>query len=140
MSKVKTPALRKPRVLVTSTDLESLLGILDRSTKRSKGEELLEEELGRAVVVDDLRKVFCRLGSVVTYEDIATGQPRTVQIVLPGEADIDQAKISVFTPVGAALMGLTVDAMFEWTDVSGRPHRLKVVAVENELASSPVAA
>lgn len=139
MAKANQAAPRKPRILITSQDLETLQTLLDHSPARTAGVNLLELELGRAVVVGETYKArpFCRLGSWATYEDLASGQSSRVQLVLPSEADIDQRRISVLAPVGACLLGLTPDAEIEWSDERGRPHRLRLVEVAD--ADAPVA-
>src|SRR5690606_11011926 len=132
MAKAKQKAPRKPRILITSRDLETLQELLEHSPARSAGVNLLEVELGRAVLVGDSynAKPFCRLGSWATYEDLLSGQTSRIQLVLPSEADIDQHRVSVLTPVGASLLGLIPEAEIEWTDDRGRPHRLRLVEVE----------
>ncbi|WP_332658833.1 GreA/GreB family elongation factor [Brevundimonas sp.] len=133
MASAKQNAPRKPRILITSQDLETLQTLLDHAPARTAGVDLLELELGRAVVVGESynARPFCRLGSWATYEDAAGGQPSRIQLVLPSEADIDQQRVSVLTPVGACLLGLTPDAEIEWRDDRGRPHRLRLVEVAN---------
>ena len=56
------------------------------------------------------------------------------QLVLPADSDIVKRCVSVLSLVGAALLGLTTDAEFDWTDDRGRPHRLKVLDVVNDHA------
>ena len=131
MTKTKVRTVRKPRILITSQDLELLESMVGPSTFRTAAIELLEEELSRAAVVNDdvSARSFCRIGSWVTYEDLGSGQIRNIKIVLPGEADIDKRRVSVLSAVGAALLGLAPDAEFGWTDDNGRPHRLKVLSV-----------
>ncbi len=131
MAKAKQTALRKPRILITSEDLETLQNLLDHAPTRTVGVSLLEFELGRAMVTGDSSraKPFCRLGSWATYEDTATGLTSRIQLVLPPDADIDARRVSVLTPVGASLLGLTPDAEIEWSDDRGRPHRLRLVEV-----------
>ncbi len=134
MTKTKARAVRKPRILITSRDLELLELMVGPSTARTAAIELLEEELARAAVVNDAfsARPFCRIGSWVTYEDLGSGQIRNIQIVPPGDADIDKRQVSVLSLVGASLLGLAPDAEFGWTDDNGRPHRLKVLSVEAE--------
>jgi transcription elongation GreA/GreB family factor len=69
-------------------------------------------------------KFFVRLNSIVEYTDLLSGRTRKLSLVLPHEADIDQNRISVTTPVGAALLGLTPGQSFSWTTDDGRPHAL----------------
>ncbi len=133
MLKLKNGSVRKPRILITTKDLEILENILGDGVGRSAGSRLLDEELSRAVVVNNgfNSRPFCRVGSRVTYEDLGTGVLRSVVVVLPGQANIDKGCISVLSPVGAALIGLTPGAVIGWSDESGRPHQLKLVEVEN---------
>ena len=131
MAKAKQKAPRKPRILITSRDLDTLQTLLDHSPARTAGVDLLEAELGRAVIVGDSynARPFCRLGDWATYEDVNSGQSSRVQLVLPSEADIDRQRVSVLTPVGASLLGMIPDAEIEWIDDRGRPHRLRLVEV-----------
>lgn len=134
----KKPA-RQPRILITRTDFDTIEKMIGDTSARSVGVEILDQELGRAVIVnDDFVGVFCRLGSWVTYEDLGSGQTREIQVVLPADADIDQRRISVLSQVGASLLGLAEGAEFSWTDAVGRPHKLKTISIA-DTADVPVA-
>lgn len=111
--------------------LESMVG---RSATRTAAINLLEDELARAALVNEdfSTRPFCRIGSRVTYEDLMSRHVREITLVLPSDADIDKGKVSVLSLVGASLLGLVADAEFAWTDDNGRPHRLKVIHVEDE--------
>lgn len=132
-------AARQPRILITRSDFDIIEKMIGDTSARSVGVEILDQELGRAVIVnDDFAGAFCRLGSWVTYEDLGSKQTREIQIVVPGKADIDQRRVSVLSQVGASLLGLSVGAEFAWTDATGRPHRLKTIAI-TDTADVPVA-
>lgn len=49
--------------------------------------------------------------------------------MFPGEADIAEGKISILTPIGAALIGLKAGQSIDWTARDGRLHRLTVETV-----------
>ena len=134
MTKTGKKPARRPRILITGQDLKILGSMVGNASSGTAAILLLEEELDRAVVVKDSYSAqpFCRIGSWVTYENLTTSQVRNIQIVLPAEADIDQQKVSILSLVGASLLGLVADAEFDWTDDSGRPHRLKVLHVGDE--------
>ena len=122
---------RKPAVYVAEAEHERLWN-LARSSE-TLGAWLLGEELDRAIVLrdDDSPARFVRLGSRVEYRDLASGRTRTVEIVPPDQADIDQNRLSVVTPVGAALLGLCAGDAFGWTGDDGRSHDLTVVSVSD---------
>jgi regulator of nucleoside diphosphate kinase len=78
----------------------------------------------RAVLPDNV----VTLGSEVTYRH--GDREQTVRIVAPEDADIEQRRISVLTPVGAALLGLTVGQKIAWDLPDRRAAVLEVVAVQ----------
>jgi regulator of nucleoside diphosphate kinase len=120
---------RKTTVYIADGQLEQLQNVADHS--KAAGGALLRQELDRAIVLaaDDCPQVFVRLNSIVEYTDLLTGRTRKLSLVLPHEADIDQDRISVTTPVGAALLGLTPGQPFSWTTDDGRPRALVVRSV-----------
>ena len=50
-------------------------------------------------------------------------------LVYPGEADIEQGKISILTPIGAALIGLSKGQSIDWATRTGEIRRLTVLEV-----------
>jgi regulator of nucleoside diphosphate kinase len=54
-----------------------------------------------------------------------------VRVSLPRDASIDDNRISVLSPVGAALIGLTAGEAFHWTDPEGRARGVRVLAVRD---------
>ncbi|NMG56161.1 nucleoside diphosphate kinase regulator [Aromatoleum aromaticum] len=91
----------------------------------------LRAELERAVVVppDFLPRHVVTMHSRVRYLDEASGEQREIQVVYPEEADVAAGKVSVFAPVGAALLGLSVDQVIEWDFPRGPRRRLRVEEV-----------
>ena len=69
------------------------------------------------------------LGRTVIYRDESTGQEKTVVPVVPEEADIGRGMISVMTPIGIALIGLSEGASFHWETRDGERRLLTVLKV-----------
>ncbi len=88
-------------------------------------------ELERAEVVPDflVPPDVVRLGTRVRYRATG-GTEREVELVLPQDADIAEGKISVLTPVGAALVGLRRGQSITWHTRDGRKEVLTVTSVE----------
>ena len=109
-------------ITVAEQDYERLVPLL-------KDHPLLEE-LGRAIVVPAERMApeIVRINSHVTYVDESSGVSRSVELVFPEEADVDQGKVSVLAPVGSALLGLSVGDTIDWPFPNGMERRLKVVS------------
>ena len=123
----------RPRVRVTESDFDKLTAVSHAPRAPTPGADLLLEELERFSIVpdhSDRRLKFVRLGSKVTYRDLALGKDRTVRVGLPGEADVDENRISVLAPVGAALIGLAVGDVFRWTGPDEKLREIEVLAIE----------
>lgn len=90
--------------------------------------EGLVEELDRAEVVsvEDLPSNVVSMSSTVVYEDLDSGRVMTIQLTYPEDADVEQGRISVLAPVGAALLGLKVGNIISWPLPDGRTSRLQV--------------
>ena len=96
--------------------------------------DYLEHELERARIVSG-RAASARvigMGSKVEYLDEATGKVHAVTLVYPAESDIEQGRVSVLTPIGAALLGLSQGQSIQWNTRSGEPRQLTVVALSND--------
>lgn len=124
----KEAAPRAPTVRIAESDYDRLLNL---AAQDGPGAELLARELERAVVVREGQKAppFIRLGSWVEYRDRMTERVRRVQVTPPDAADIDENRLSVLSPVGAALIGLSAGDTFGWTGPDGRPRLITIEAV-----------
>jgi regulator of nucleoside diphosphate kinase len=122
---------RKPAIVIGQAEHEKLARLAEAAVDRSPevAEELLRE-LDRARLVADarMRDDVVRMGSTLSYVT-DTGEARTVTLVYPGEADIEAGKISILTPIGAALIGLSPGQAIDWEARDGRVHRLTVESV-----------
>ena len=120
-----------PQIIVGNADYERLTDLANASMQRlpDVAQELLDE-LERAKLVD-AEKVpgdVVRMGSTVTFKQ-DDGHTRTLKLVYPAEESLDAHRISVMTPVGAALIGLGVGQSISWTARDGKDHRLTVTKV-----------
>jgi regulator of nucleoside diphosphate kinase len=90
----------------------------------------LLHELERATVVPDGRvpRDVVRMNSLVRFRT-SGGDQRVVELVFPRDADIASRKISVLTPVGAALIGLRTGQSITWLTRDGRRQVLTVLSV-----------
>ena len=93
----------------------------------------LAAEIERASVVADdsgLRGVV-RMGSKVRYCHDKTGEVQEAVLVYPHEADITLKRISVLTPVGAALIGLSVGQSIEFQTSGNNRGSLTVLDISS---------
>lgn len=130
--RTQTQSLRPP-LLMSAGDHARLVGLAGVTTRRNPlVARLLMEEANRAEVLPTGRVPagVVAVGSVVEFQDAATGEGRTVQVVLPGEADIAEGRISILSLVGAGLIGLSQGQSIDWPTQDGRLRRLTVLRVE----------
>lgn len=123
----------KPEIVLSVKEHDRLLALSETVEKRDPSiAELLQIELDRAAVVDDaaLRSDVVRMGSIVTYQ-IGSGEPSSVKLVFPGQANIDDGAVSILTPIGVALLGLSPGQVMPWRTNSGEVRRLTIIAVDN---------
>ncbi|MGG6896656.1 MULTISPECIES: nucleoside diphosphate kinase regulator [Rhizobium] len=121
----------KPSIAICRTDRDRLTKLAEAISDRSPiiAEELLVE-LDRADVVSDeaMPRGIVRMGSTVEYHS-DDGQERRVSLVYPGEADISLGRVSILTPIGTALIGLSAGQSISWTARDEHRHRLTVISV-----------
>jgi regulator of nucleoside diphosphate kinase len=93
--------------------------------------EYLREELDRAYVIpaEKLRPDIVSLGSRVAFRDEQTGKVQKIILVYPLDADITLRRVSVLTPVGAALLGLSVNQTISFHTRTGERRELTVLKV-----------
>jgi regulator of nucleoside diphosphate kinase len=93
--------------------------------------EFLAREIERATIVPDSDPLPGIVGmeSDVTFRDDNSGQAKHVTLVYPTAADVAAGRISVLTPVGAALIGLSAGQSMAFETPSGEPRSLTVLEV-----------
>ena len=107
-------------LIVTQAD-RLLLGVL-----RPHAE--LQGELDRAVVVSSeaVPPDVVTMNSRVVYSDETSDVQRVVTIVFPSDADASEGRVSVLSPIGTALLGLSVGQALDWDFPDGSRRRLRV--------------
>ncbi|MFA5493622.1 MAG: nucleoside diphosphate kinase regulator [Porticoccaceae bacterium] len=117
-------------ITVTESDYRKLLSLIEAAD--SAAADNLDAELSRAEIVPDhlLPADTVAMGSTVTFRDRDNGAETTVTLVFPREANVDQMRISVLSPVGSALIGLRIGGAIDWPMPGGRQRRLEVVTVQ----------
>lgn len=123
---------RKRTIYITEFDLNRLNKLIemleDEPVQRdSKYLEELDIELRRAKVVapQSIPRDVITMNSKIRVKDLDTGVEAIYQLVFPGDADINQNKISILAPVGTALIGFRVGDTVEW-EAPGGQKRMKV--------------
>jgi regulator of nucleoside diphosphate kinase len=127
-----------PEIIVGVVDFTRLRGLAHAALARTP--ELAEDliaEMERATILDEAQvpNTVVRMGSEVEFESDDGRQRRRVTLVFPADADITQGKISVLTPIGTALIGLSQGQSIKWNTRDGREQELTVLAVAQAAVS-----
>lgn len=93
---------------------------------------LLWEHLRNAIVIEKGRfpSGVARLNSTVIVKNLQTNLAMAYTIVLPREVDKRKNKISIFSPIGIALIGLKKGLCFNWERLA-RKKNFSVLEVYN---------
>src|SRR5581483_1261044 len=125
-----------PKITLHPEDRERLEALAQASLARApQTASYLAREVERARTPRAGERGFVRMGSIVRFRDDTTGQTREVTLVYPDRADIAAGRVSVLTPIGAALIGLSEGQTIHWQTPGGEWRPLTVLAV-----SAPVVA
>ncbi len=89
----------------------------------------LEHHLAHAEVTEAATGGEIGIGSPVSYRDAATGKLVEVTLVHLLEADLAAGKLSVESPIGAALLGANEGDEVSFETPRGERKRLEIVAV-----------
>ncbi|MCR6719053.1 MAG: GreA/GreB family elongation factor [Chitinophagaceae bacterium] len=113
-------------LILTRDDYELLKKYISSRLDTISGEHAvaaqLHAEIQNAQVVENADETpadLIRLYSNVKVEEERTGRKMQFQLVLPGEADIKKEKLSVFAPLGIALMGYRKGQKIKWRMPAG---------------------
>lgn len=121
-----------PPITVTRPDYERLSDLADAVMLRAPAlGSRLAGELERASVVeaDHVAPDVVTMHARFVFRDEANGATRTASLVYPGEEDIDQGRISILTPIGTALLGLSAGQSIEWEVRPGAFRTLTVLSL-----------
>ena len=121
----------KPSITMSSLDWERLDKLIHMDAySRLPGLDALEEEMERANVVEptEVPPDVVTMNSTVEFIDDKTQQTFQMTLVYP-DAVTGTETVSIFAPVGSALLGLSVDQSIVWQIPGGRELNLRVLKV-----------
>lgn len=109
---------------------------LVKSINAAEAESLLRE-LNSATIVEpeEIPSNVVTMNSIVKISFLISNQQTQFQIVYPQQANLKEKKISIFSPVAAALIGYQVGDEVEWIVPAG-PTKIRI----DEIIYQPEAA
>lgn len=123
---------RKPHLILSSLDVDRLEALLTQmSAAAFPGKADLEAEIARADIVEptDIPPDVVTMNSTVTFDMAESGKQFQLTLVYPKDLDGSIEKVSVFAPVGSALLGLSVGDELAWPSVGGKSMTVRVTGI-----------
>ena len=110
-------------IVITKTDQMRLLQLLDNPVlvREKSAMRDLVTELNRARIVSprEIPPDIVTMRSRVRIKDRTTNEESVLTLAFPGEANLDEGKISILAPVGVALLGYRVGDIVDWNVPAG---------------------
>ncbi|MCO5399995.1 nucleoside diphosphate kinase regulator [Ralstonia soli] len=123
--------MSKPAAIyLTELDLTRLENAAVRAGNSSALAELVDDLIARANVVpgNKIPADVVTMNSVVRVVDDA-GAEQEWTLVYPEEANVSSAKLSVLSPMGAALLGARAGKSVKYSSPNGAQHSLRIERV-----------
>ena len=113
--------MAKQSIIITKYDKERLKSLIN---------DELRKEINRAKVVDpeDIPNDVITMNSKFILKDLDSGEEMIYTLVFPEDADINKNKISIYAPMGIAVIGYRIGDIIEWP-VPGGKLRIKVLEI-----------
>lgn len=111
----------KTQLIIGQYESELLKKHLKDSKLSEFNKEKLIEELKNAHIMadDQIPEDVIRLNSEVEIEELASKKKYTFTVVLPSQANINRNRVSVFAPIGIALLGYQKGSQIQWEMPNG---------------------
>ena len=128
----RRPPAKRPPLVMIDREADALFDLgLKWQRLHPLSAALLLDELDRAETVarNEIPGDVVTMRSRVVFVEQQTGERHSVQLVYPSEAARARQRVSILTPIGAALIGMRVGSAIDWPNRLGALRRLTIVEV-----------
>lgn len=121
----------QPPIVISASEHQRLSNLAEANQHLPGVADYLLTELERATIAPggSVAADIVAMNTELEYRDETNGETRRVTLVYPEAQDIAAWKISVLTPVGAALIGLAAGQSIAWEDRTGETRHLTVTRI-----------
>lgn len=123
--------MKKRTLIISEDNKKRLSSLIERSRLNARVSmdylDALTIELANATVVPSAQMPadVVTMNSVVRMRDMDSGEIEEFELVYPAEADLKLGRISVYAPVGTAILGYRLGDVIKWPVPAGF-RRLKI--------------
>jgi regulator of nucleoside diphosphate kinase len=117
----------KDRILITTNDYKRLTGLIEFASLKETMPEIVTRlnnkfKTAKMLTHDSILGSVITMNSRVLLKEVSQDRQAEVTITYPQDADGPQGKISVFSPIGTALLGQQVGDKVSWKIPTGVGH------------------
>ena len=122
------------RIFITQHDRERLTFMLDEALAGKHRDAAFLKELARelasAETVDSkaVPADVVTMNSRVVVKDVESGETSEYTLVFPEQANVEQGRLSVVSPIGTAILGYSKGNTIAW-QTPGGPRQIQVVDI-----------
>ncbi|MDO6446379.1 nucleoside diphosphate kinase regulator [Colwellia sp. 1_MG-2023] len=122
--------MNQPKITICGKDYDDIYDLLENECDESSY-HLLKEELDRANIVkfNELPSNVVRMNSTVKFTVQDNQECFSLKLVYPQEVQ-DTGTISILSPVGSALIGLSIGQEIEWPLKHGQKTIVHIDAID----------
>lgn len=121
--------MTQPNITISSNDFDKVHELLDDYSGNSDYSLLLDElERANVVSMQELPNNIVKMNSIVTFTILESQQSFSLKLVYP-EDTAKEGTISILSPVGSALLGLSIGQMIEWPLSSNQKTMVRIDTV-----------
>lgn len=122
----------RPPIVVTRLDHRRLSRLAEATADYlPRAGRILAGELRRATLVDAdaVAPTVVTMNAEFDYRDRQSGRVHRVTLVYPGQADLNDGRLSILTRIGMALFGLSEGQSIAWRRRDGQERTVAVLRV-----------
>ena len=123
---------RKPQIILSSLDLdriEALLAAIPASAFPGKADLQAERDRADVLAPEEMPPTVVTMNSTVQFTIVETGKSFCLTLVYPRDMDGSADRVSIFAPVGSALLGMSVGDELAWPGPGGKAMTVRVKEV-----------
>lgn len=125
---------KQPEIIISTADLAELEFQIARIKQPDESIKALEDELARATIVSvkSIPSNVVTIDSQVTFKVSGSGRTFTKTLCLASCMDKYDDSISIFAPIGSAIIGLSKGQSIEW-QIQGVQQSVEIVNVNKPI-------
>jgi regulator of nucleoside diphosphate kinase len=114
----------KDRMFITTNDYQRLTGLIEFASLKIKMPEIVNSlsnkfKAARMLPQERISRSVITMNSRVLLKEMSNGREAEITITYPQDADTRDRKVSVFSPIGVALLGRQVGDVVSWKIPNG---------------------